>query len=76
MGHKEGGQIKKMNEGRRDVNIRSVFTNRDSDQRKQTGPEPSKLEASEGVRRQCMHATLKEERLLVTTIKLVITLVE
>ena len=36
MGHKEGGQIKRLNEGRRDVNIRSVFTNRDSDQRKQT----------------------------------------
>lgn len=33
-GTQRGGQIKRMNEGRRDVNIRSVSTNRDSDQRK------------------------------------------
>lgn len=38
-----------------------------SDQRKQTGPEPGKLEACEEVRSWCVltspHATLKEERL-------------
>ena len=46
------------------VSLSSELLQGPSDQRKQTGPEPSKLEACEGVRRQCIHPTLKEERLL------------